>query len=405
LSTRCSCNLQHESGASLSGSPFPGKILLIAFVLGLVFYPMLAPLTSESDVTSSGTFNSVFLPDFTIGTTVPVIVPADATTLATSTIVVNPIDHFNGTVVLSDLPLPADLKCTAMNPTKITNGSGNTTLSCSSTVAGTHAVTITGTSGAIRHDATAMFTFAAFTYPDFTIAPIAPVSMVSATTATSNVTVIPQGGFSSEVTLTANAYPSTGLSVFLLPQRLVLGSGTATASFSATVPGDYNVTITAMSKSLSHKVTIVVRVTLTGQPDFEISARSPFNIEAGNPSTTRIIVTPSNGFTDVVTLFVEAPAGISCSLSPINILTSGTSTLTCNSVKAGEYTITIRATGGTSQHIAVVKVSVASVSPAPPIPPTTLGLAPAVFYAIIAGTIAIVVAGTVLVRRPRGSLA
>ena len=405
MSKRHGRNLLRESEDPLNCSPFCGKILLIVFVLGLVIYPLLAQQTSRSDVTSSRTFNSVPLPDFSITAIVSDIVPADATTPATMTIVVNPIGDFLGTIVLSDLPLPAQLKCTGIDPATIPNGGGKAMLSCSSIVAGTYAVTITGTSGAIRHNATATFTFAAFTFPDFTIAATSPVDMISATTATSNVTVNPQGGFSSEVNLTAAVYPSTGLSVLLLPQRLVLGSGTATASFSASAPGDYNVTITGISKSLSHTFTIVVRVTLAGLPDFEVSASpSSINLEAGSPSMTRIIVIPSSGFAGAVSLDVAEPSGISCSLSPTSIRSSGTSTLTCNSNTAGEYTITIKATGGTSPHTTTVNVHVAAVSPAAPTS-TVLGFAGPIFYGIIAGIIAVVFAGTVLVLRLRGSLA
>jgi len=230
--------------------------------------------------------------------------------------------------------------------------------------------------------------------------------MISATTTTSNVTVNPQGGFDTGVNLTSTVYPNTGLSVSLIPQRLVLGWGTATASFSASAPGDYTVTITGVSKSLSHTITILVAVTLAGPPDFEISAGSgSINIEAGNPGMTRIIVTPTSGFTGAVTLAVAAPAGISCNLSPTSIQSSGTSTLTCNSGRPGEYTITITATGGTSTHTATINVHVATLSPAAPAPSTILGLAPATLYVIIAGIIAVVAAGAVLFLRLRGSLA
>jgi uncharacterized membrane protein len=218
--------------------------------------------------------------------------------------------------------------------------------------------------------------------------------------------VTPKGGFDSEVNLTATVYPSTGLSISLIPPRLVLGSGTTTASFSASVPGDYTVTITGVSKPLSHTITIVVAVTLTGQPDFEISASfSSINIEAGNPSMTRITVTPSNGFAGAVTLVVAAPAGISCNLSPTSIQSSGTSTLTCNSSRAGYYAITIKATGGTGLHTATVNVHVTAVSPAALAPSTILGLSPVIFYGVLAGIIGVVVAGTVLVLGRRDSLA
>jgi len=390
----------------VSRSPSGRQIPLLLFVLSLAVSLIVSEQGTESLGATPWTFNSIPIPDFTVGANHPSIVPADGTTFATASILVNPINGFSGTVALSDLPLPADLSCTPIVPAAITNSSGEATVSCSSSLPGAYDVTIFGTSGGIRHNATATFKFTTSAAPDFTIAAVSSVSLTADTTATSNVTVTPQGGFHSEVNLTATVYPNTGLSVSLIPQRLVLGSGTTTASFSASAPGDYTVTITGISKSHSHTITIVVAVTLAGPPDFEISTFSgSINIEAGNPGMTRIIVTPSIGFTGAVTLAVAAPAGISCSLSPTSIQSSGTSTLTCNSGRPGEYTITIKATGGTSTHTATVNVHVATLSPAAPAPSTILGLAPATFYVIIAGIIAVVVAGAVLFLRLRGTLA
>jgi len=389
---------------ALSRSPTSSKILLLLFVLSLAVYPIVVERSTESHGATASKFNLIPISDFTVGASHPSIVPADGTTSATAIILVSPINGFTGTVALSDLPLPADLSCTAIHPAAIPNSSGEATVSCTSRVPGAYDVTIFGTSGEIRHNATATFTFTTSAAPDFTITAVSSVSLTADTTATSNVTVTPQGGFHSEVNVTATVYPSTGLSVSLIPQRLVLGSGTATARFSASAPGDYTVTITGISKSHSHMITIVVAVTLAGLLDFEISASfGSINIEAGNPGVTRLIITPSSGFTGPVTLAVAAPAGISCSLSPTSIQSSGTSTLTCSSGRPGLYTITIKATGGTSTHTATVNVHVATLSPAAPAPSTILGLAPAIFYVVIAGIIAVVVAGAVLFLRPRGS--
>jgi len=393
-------------GKSMSRSPTDSKVLLLLFVLSLAFSLIVSEQGTESLGAIRWTFNSIPIPDFTLVAIPPSVVPADGTTLATSIILVSPLNGFTGNVALSDLTLPTALLCTAIHPAAIPNSSGEATISCTSSVPGAHDVTIFGTSGGIRHNATATFTFTTSAAPDFTIAAASSVSLTPDTTATSNVTVTPQGGFDSEVNLTVTVYPSSGLLVSLIPQRLVLGSGTATAGFSASAPGDYTVTITGISKSHSHTITIVVAVTLAGPPDFEISAgSSSINIEAGNPGMTRIIVTPTSGFTGAVTLAVAAPAGISCSLSPTSIQSSGTSTLTCNSGRPGEYTITIKATGGTSTHTATINVHVATLSPAAPAPSTILGLAPAIFYVIIAGIIAVVVAGAVLFLRLRSSLA
>jgi hypothetical protein len=379
---------------------FNRKILLIVIVLGLALFAQRARQAIDLPVRQPWALASTSIPDFSVAVTLPDIVLADGVTLSTSTIVVSSMDGFAGTVTLSDLPLPTGLRCTAVDPSTIPNGSGMARVSCSSGVASTYNVTITGTSGKIRHNATATFTFATSTSPDFKVAAASSMRLILGTTATANVTVTPQGGFDSQVNLTATVYPSTGLSASVIPQRIAHASGTATATFNASVPGDYTVTITGTSRSLSHTATIVILVILAGVPDFEISASpSSMNLQAGDPSVTRIIVDADNGFTGLVALVVAAPIEISCSVSPTSLESSGTSNLTCSSSTAGEYVIAIKATAGAKLHTTTVDVHVAALSPAAPTSPTILGLAPAIVYWITGTIIVVVVAGTVLILR------
>jgi hypothetical protein len=241
--------------------------------------------------------------------------------------------------------------------------------------------------------------------PEFTISAITPLSFAASSTATSSVTVSSLGGFDQQVNLTSTVYPSIGLSVSVNPQSFVRGSGTSSATFSSSTPGDYTVTITGTSKSVSHMTTIIVAVTLAGPLDFAISASSnSLNIEAGNPGTTRITITPYNGFTGSIALAVSAPAGVSCDLSSTSIQSSGESTLTCNSRIAGDYTVTIGATGGAGPRTTTVDVHVAAVSPAAPSPSTIRGLTSALFYVIIGVIVMVVFAGGVLaLKRSRPS--
>src|SRR5437667_12790643 len=105
------------------------KALLVVFVLSLAVW---TPQASESQRTAALIFSSIVVPDFTIGATLPSVAPSDGTSLATSTIIVNPIEHFTGNITLSDLPPPADLECTPIVPATISNSSRRATLSCSS---------------------------------------------------------------------------------------------------------------------------------------------------------------------------------------------------------------------------------------------------------------------------------
>jgi len=273
-------------------------------------------------------------------------------------------------------------------------------VSCSSSVAGTYNVTIVGTSDAIRHSATATFRFASFPPPEFMISAITPLSFAASSTATSTVTVSSLGGFDRRVDLTSTVYPSVGLTLSVNPQSFVHGSGTSTATFSSSTPGDYTVTITGTSESLSRTTTIIVAVTLAGPPDFAISASSnSLNVEAGNLGTTRITITPYNGFTGSIALAVSAPGAVSCDLSNSSIQSSGESTLTCTSHIAGDYTVTIGATGGAGPHTTTIDLHIAAVSPAAPAPLTIRGPTSAFFYGIIGVIIAVVLAGAFLALR------
>jgi hypothetical protein len=247
---------------------------------------------------------------------------------------------------------------------------------------------------------TSTFRFATSAPPEFTISAITPLSFAASSTATSSVTVSSLGGFDQEVNLTSTVYPSIGLFVSENPQSFVRGSGTSTATFISFTPGDYTVTIIGTSKSVSHTTTVIVAVTLAGPPDFAISTSSnSLNIEAGNPGTTRITITPYNGFTGSIALAVSAPAGASCDFSTTSIQSSGESTLTCSSRIAGYYKVTIGATGGAGPHTTTVDLHVAAVSPAAPSPSTIRGLTSAFFYVIIGVIIMVVVAGGILVLR------
>jgi len=327
----------------------------------------------------------------------PANAPADGFTSATSTIVVNPLNGFSDTVVLSDSSLPSELDCQPFNPSTIT-GSGTSSLSCTSTTAGSYPVTITGTNGSLTETATATFTFTM--PPDFSLDATPSASFASGSTGTSTITISSQNGFDNYVTLSAQVSPTSGLTVSFNPATLYPGQSTAT--FSSTTAGSYTVSIKGTSGSTEH--TTIVDVTVMGTPDVSLTtSTTSLSFNSGTSATDTITISPQNGFTDTVTLAVTSPTGVSCSLDPTSIQSSGTSTLTCNSSTAGDYLVTITATGGATLHETTVNVHVAAVSPTAPAPSTILGLDPAVFYGIIGVAILVVVVGTALALRARRS--
>jgi uncharacterized membrane protein len=178
------------------------------------------------------------------------------------------------------------------------------------------------------------------------------------------------------------------------------GSGGSTLTInvgSNVVAGPYTITIQATSGSLAHSKPIAFAVTIT--QDVQVTAYvSSLSFNSGASGTTTINVAPQNGFTGRITLAITAPTEVSCNLSSTNIQSSGTSTLTCNGRTAGDYTVTITATGGASPHTTTIGVHVVAVSPAAPAPPA-MGISPAILYGIMGAIIIFIVSGTVLVLR------
>src|SRR5436190_9525503 len=139
-------------GKSMSRSPTDSKVLLLLFVLSLAFSLIVSEQGTESLGAISWTFNSIPIPDFTLVAIPPSVVPADGTTLATSIILVSPLNGFTGNVALSDLTLPTDLSCTAIHPAAIPNSSGEAKISCTSSVPGAYYVIIFETKVCTKHN-------------------------------------------------------------------------------------------------------------------------------------------------------------------------------------------------------------------------------------------------------------
>src|SRR5260370_27535195 len=105
------------------------------------------------------------------------------------------------------------MTCGAITPISITN-SGTATLTCSSTIAGTYVVTITGTIDTLTHSTTATFIV---NNNDFTLTATSPAAVTVGTSATSTITVNAVGGFSGTVTLT-DTVPANPTSVAITPR-------------------------------------------------------------------------------------------------------------------------------------------------------------------------------------------
>jgi kumamolisin len=219
--------------------------------------------------------------------------------------------------------------------------------------------------------------------PAFTIS-AAPttVSVVQGASGASTITTAVSGGFSSAVALTASGQPSGVTASLSLASIAAPGSGTSTLTLAVTstvAAGNYTITVTGTGGGLTHTATVTLTVTAAPVPAFAISAApTTVSVVQGASGTSTITTTVSGGFNGAVALTASgAPTGVTASFSPASIAApgSGKSTLTiaaASTVAAGNYTITVTGTNGTTSHTAGVTLTVTAAA----VPAFTISAAP-----------------------------
>src|SRR2546425_3926137 len=110
----------------------------------------------------------------------------------------------------------------------------------------------------------------------------------------------------------------------------------------ATPPGSYALTITGVSGTLTH--TVSVNLAVNPAPDFSLSANpASQSVVQGAGTTYAVSITPSGGFTAAVTFGVSGlPGGATASFSPNPATASSTMTVgTGAATPPGSYALTI----------------------------------------------------------------
>jgi uncharacterized membrane protein len=272
----------------------------------------------------------------------------------TSYVNINSQYGFSGSVNLSLSGLPSGVTGSwSQNPA---TSSSTLTLTASSTASlGQYTLTITGTSGSLS--ATTTLSLGVFE-PSFTLYDYNSMTLGQGGSSTSYVNVNPQNGFTGSVNLAVTSGLPSGVTASFAPNPTTgLSTLTLTASSTASL-GQYTLTITGTSGSLSATTTVSLGVFA---PSFTLSGYGSVSLGQGSSSTSYVNVNPQNGFTGSVTLAVTSglPSGVTASFAPNP--TTGTSTLTLtasSNASLGQYTLTITGTSGSLSSTTTVSLSV-----------------------------------------------
>jgi uncharacterized membrane protein len=270
---------------------------------------------------------------------------------ATSYVYIYGQSGFNGIVSFSISGLPAGF-ATSFSPNPATSFTTLTVTTSGSVLPGQYNATITGTSG--TQTATTPFTVTVY-LQSFTLSSYA-LNIGRGTTGSTTVYIYPQYGFTGSVTLALSGLPTGVTAAWGTNPATGSSQLTLTASSWAAL-GQYNVTVTGASGSLTTSTTLTLGIYV---PGFTLSTYSNVSIGRGNSSTSYVTMSPQYGFTGDVTLSaVGLPSGVTASFTPNPTTGNSILTLTANSTASlGQYNVTIKGTSGQTTATSILTVGI-----------------------------------------------
>jgi hypothetical protein len=248
----------------------------------------------------------------------------------------------------------------------------------------------------------------AYAAPDFTIS--ANPSSVAGPSLTSSITLTSLGGFSGNVNVSATVNPpgpSISLTRVITSTSVILNlpsGGTVSNPLfaSSRISGNFTITVTGVSGSLSHSV----NVTFVAQPlptDFSVDCCFASGngymgrVAAGGNYSSWAWVASINGFAGPVNLTITLNLNTSIVIRPstVDVPSDGTATPTItflvpNSTRPGDYTGTLTSTNRSITHTRSLSLTV---DPAPPSCPSCIPSS----WSLVGALSGTVLAGSVLI--------
>jgi hypothetical protein len=307
-----------------------------------------APFGTHSITATALTISvSAPVPDFYFVATPSSIGPINAGASGSSTLAINYVNGFTGTVTLT-IPSSSSGLNVKLNQTSVT-ATHNVTITASAPVAGSYGFQVSGTNGTIVHLGPSI----SVAVVDFNlVAGPNSLSIDQGTFGVSDIAVVAVNGFSGTVSLTTIA--SQGLTANL-SRSTIAGPGFSVLNVTLATsisPGLYTVNVTGVSGSLQHVAQVNVTIVAN---DFSILAIPTLVAARPNTNATSMITISSlHSFVGTVGLTVTAPAGVTATFDATSVTLrrggSVVSTLTLNSTTTGSFHIDVTAAGGSITH-------------------------------------------------------
>jgi subtilase family serine protease len=269
---------------------------------------------------------------------------------------------FSGSVNLSVSGLPSGVTASfSPNPATVTSpnvAASTLTVTVGSSVpAGTTPITITGTSGS--HTVTSTLNLIV-QKPTFTLSTPVTVDMGQGTSTSTYVDVIPQYGFTGNVTFSVTGLPA-GVTATWNPNPASNYSTLTLMASSSTAVGSSTLTITGTSGSITATSTATLTI---HQPSFTVYGPTSVDVGQGTSTNTYAAITPLYGFNGNVTLSVAGlPTGVTALWNPNPTTGSTNLTLTTSSsTPVGSSTLTITGTSGSVKASTTIALTVHALS-------------------------------------------
>jgi hypothetical protein len=290
-------------------------------------------------------------PDFSLSALPISLAITDGGASASSTISVNKLNNFSGTVAFTASGAPAGV-------TASVSSTGTLTVAATTATAATFPITVTGTSTtpSLTHTTTVNVTVSAAATPNFSLS-ANPSSLTIAQGAggMSTINVASSGGFSGAVTYSVSGLPSGVMASFTNNVLTLSATGTATAGG----PTAITITGTSASPSLSRITTVNLTVS-SGTVSPTLSSNPPslsftYQIGGALPASKTVSISSTGGSTSFTATETDpwlsispksgtgTPAPITASLNSAGLagLTVGSHGAQINITSAGGKTLTV----------------------------------------------------------------